>query len=257
MLPWVYESIKNYASLLKKSCISHSTPQVCLDRDGFLFKRKKSHVSATTGFAVYVTGFCLNISESNCQHWCLKVYFVLSVFRTHISIKPQSCRKAKLSASSLTWLGFYSDITPRCDWRFIKTQKLEVEKIARSPAPFPARVGYVAGVSALRLTEVLCQWWLSFIIVPGSPGLSCGSEHCLPTAVRVPLLSSSQTWDITVWNMISCDLLSRRLEDNKAHGLICFLHMAGESWTASCTHSTWYLSLSVPICKSGRNFLLL
>lgn len=144
MLPWVYESIKNYASLLKKSCISHSTPQVCLDRDGFLFKRKKSHVSATTGFAVYVTGFCLNISESNCQHWCLKIYFVLSVFRTHLSIKPQSCRKPKLFASSLTWLGFYSDITPRCDWRFIKTQKLEVEKIARSPAPLPCQ-GRICG----------------------------------------------------------------------------------------------------------------
>lgn len=36
---------------------------------------------------------------------------------------------------------FYSDITLRCDWQFIKPQKLEVEKTVRSPAPFSCQGG--------------------------------------------------------------------------------------------------------------------
>lgn len=101
------------------------------------FQLHLSYSLQTPGeFVVCITGFCLCIYLKATVNTNPEAFYVLSVFQTQLSLKPQS-----LPASFPAWLGFYSHISPRCDWQSIKPQKLGVERAVGSAVPFPCQGG--------------------------------------------------------------------------------------------------------------------
>lgn len=166
----------------------------------FFFQLHLSCSLQTPGeFVVCGTGFCLCMYLKAAVSTNPGVSYLLSSLSDTAKPNPMSC-----PASSPAWLGFYSLITPRCDWQSIKPQKLGVERALSSTVPRPCQGGTchrcvrscVPGVALINYC----------ISEPKTKPCWCWAPHWWESG----LLSSAQSWDMMVWEVNSWLGCSRR-----------------------------------------------